>query len=85
MKTPVTHLAHQRNPKMTDHELMAAKYAGSAFAILYKLPKRSGVPTDNEVAEEIQKQKTRAAEEEQRRKIKEKNAAYYAKMKKEVK
>ena len=54
---------------MTERELMAAKYANTAFAILYTLPPRDRELTPKEVAQEAQKQKNREAAALHRQKI----------------
>lgn len=66
---------------MTEHELLAAKYAGTAFAILYTLPPRNRELTPKELAAEAQKQRSREAAARQREKIAEKNRRYREKMK----
>ena len=66
---------------MTDRELMAAKYANTAFAILYTLPPRDRELTPKEVAQEAQKEKNRVAAALHRQKIAEKNRRYREKMK----
>ena len=66
---------------MTERELMAAKYAGTAFAILYTLPPRDRQLTPKEIAQEAQKEKNRVAAALHRQKIAEKNRRYREKMK----
>ena len=66
---------------MTDREIMAAKYAGTAFEILYTLPPRDRQLTPKEIAQEAQKEKNRVAAALHRQKIAEKNRRYREKMK----